>query len=212
MIDYSLSGILIMSNIKISNLKFFNRGPYNFEVGGGKIACVFGQSGAGKSLLLRAIADLDPSEGQVLLNDIDFRSIPANEWRSLLRYVPAESQWWRETVGEHYHNLEAASKLFVQFGFDSDVANWKIHRLSTGEKQRLALVRALMDSPSALLLDEPTASLDEKNIEIVEKNLVEYIETKNIPAIWVSHDMKQISRIADFRVEIENGGNMGVIR
>ncbi|RUA22663.1 ATP-binding cassette domain-containing protein [Billgrantia gudaonensis] len=76
-------------------------------------------------------------------------------------------------------------------------ARWSVAHLSSGEKQRLALLRAVSRSPSALLLDEPTANLDDATARRVEAWLRERIRVRGWPAVWVAHDMAQIARVAD---------------
>jgi ABC-type multidrug transport system ATPase subunit len=75
--------------------------PVSFSLAAGECIAVKGPSGAGKTLLLRAIADLDPNQGRVNLEGRDRSTIPGPEWRRLVGYVPAEPGWWAETVGEH---------------------------------------------------------------------------------------------------------------
>jgi putative ABC transport system ATP-binding protein len=103
---------------------------------------VRGPSGAGKTLLLRAVADLDPNEGVVTLDGRDRSTIAGPEWRRLVGYVPAEPGWWADTVGEHFGEWTAALAFVRDLGFP----------------EALALVRALMKRPKVLLLDEPTAA------------------------------------------------------
>ena len=71
---------------------------------------VTGPSGAGKTVFLRMIADLDPNEGKVWLASEEREGMPATRWRRLVTYVPAESGWWADTVQEHFqeHFSEAA--------------------------------------------------------------------------------------------------------
>src|SRR4051812_4024297 len=76
--------------------------PASFALSMGECVAIRGPSGAGKTLLLRAIADLDPNAGTVILEDRDRSTIPGPEWRRLVGYVPAEPGWWAETVGEHF--------------------------------------------------------------------------------------------------------------
>jgi putative ABC transport system ATP-binding protein len=126
----------------------------------GEVIAVRGPSGAGKTLLLRAVADLDPNEGLVTFDDRDRSTIAGQEWRRLVGYVPAEPGWWADTVGEHFGDWTAALAFVRDLGFPEETKAWPITRLSTGERLRLALVRALMMQPKLLLLDEPTAALD----------------------------------------------------
>ena len=122
----------------------------------------------GKTLLLRAIADLDPNEGLVRLDGRDRSIIAGPEWRRLVGYVPAEPGWWADTVGEHVSEWRAALPCVRELGFPEEAKAWPISRLSTGERLRLALVRALMVQPKVLLLDEPTAALDPVSVAAVE--------------------------------------------
>lgn len=118
----------------------------------------------------------------------------------------AESCWWFDTVGDHFEFLENINDIngwLTQLDFNPDVMNWQVNRLSTGEKQRLAIIRLLANRPRALLLDEPTASLDKKNIEKVEDLLTGYRKENNAPTIWVSHDPEQEKRIASRRYRIK---------
>ena len=80
--------------------------------------------------------------------------------------------------------------------------DWTVSRLSTGERQRLALLRLLGNQPEALLLDEPTASLDVANVGQVENMINEYRRENDVPVLWVTHDPNQAKRVADRRFEI----------
>src|SRR5579875_1928265 len=77
-------------------------GPFSFTVEAKTCCAITGRSGAGKSVLLRMIADLDRNEGLVRLGDTERRAIPAPAWRRRVTYVPAESGWWAEGVRAHF--------------------------------------------------------------------------------------------------------------
>jgi putative ABC transport system ATP-binding protein len=158
----------------------------DFAVAAGECLCISGASGSGKTLLLRAIADLDPSDGRVYLGDEERFSMSAPEWRRRVGYLPAESAWWAETVGEHFPQYEL--EFLGELGFDPAVLGRRVTRLSTGERQRLALLRQLSTTPQALLLDEPTASLDPANTERIEALLGRYRQETGAAVVWVSHD------------------------
>ncbi len=155
---------------------------------------VQGPSGAGKSLLLRALADLDPTRGDVWLAGVARSTFAAPEWRRQVGLLPAESHWWAETVREHMATEPGDDLAAV--GFDADVLTWSVSRLSSGERQRLALVRLLSNRPRALLLDEPTANLDEVNASRVESLVRRYTEQHRAGLLWVSHDPDQAARLA----------------
>jgi len=151
---YAGSAILQVRNLRTNLLK-----PASLSLSAGECIAVRGPSGAGKTLLLRAIADLDPSDGLVCLGGRDCSSIAGPEWRRLVGYVPAEPGWWADAVGEHFSEWTAALAFVRDLGFPEEAKAWPITRLSTGERLRLALIRALMVRPKVLLLDEPTALL-----------------------------------------------------
>lgn len=193
-----------MGGIQIEGLTVRGGGPFDLHVEAGICVGVSGPSGAGKSLFLRAVADLDPHGGRVRLGDRDAASIPGNEWRRQVGLLPAESRWWADRVGDHFEGAD--DRWLAELGFDGDVMDWEIGRLSSGERQRLALLRLLAVRPRALLLDEPTANLDGENVRKAERVLGEYRTLFAPPVLWVSHDPAQIERVADRRVRLERSG------
>jgi phosphate-transporting ATPase len=178
--------------------------PASFSLAAGECIAVTGPSGAGKTLLLRAIADLDPNQGLVSLEGRDRSTISGPEWRRLIGYVPAEPGWWAETVGEHFGDWTAAAAILPNLGFPDTAKSWPIARLSTGERLRLALVRALIVGPKVLLLDEPTAALDAASVAAVEALIATRLRAG--PAVlWVTHDAGQLRRIARRQLVVEAG-------
>lgn len=166
----------------------------------GEITCLSGPSGSGKSRLLRAIADLEPHEGDIRLGDQPQATLTGHDWRRAVMLVPAESQWWAEDVGAHFdHDCQAGLEAL---GLSSDTLGWQIARLSSGEKQRLALLRALSRRPRALLLDEPTANLDHATTLRCEAWLGAQARQYGMPVLWVAHDQEQIKRVAQHHVRI----------
>ena len=163
-----------------------------------------GPSGAGKTFLLRAVADLDPNEGLVTLDGRDRSTISGPEWRRLVGYMPAEPGWWADTVGEHFGEWNAALALVSDLGFPNEAKAWPITRLSTGERLRLALVRALMMRPKVLLLDEPTAALDLASVAAVE-SLINARMRAGLAVLWVTHDAEQAKRVAHRLLVVEAG-------
>ena len=190
--------------LKVRDLRTTILKPASFQLERGECIAVKGPSGAGKTLLLRAIADLDVSQGAVTLNGRDRAAIPAPEWRRSVGYMPAEPGWWAETVGEHFPAWATAAALCQQLGFSEEVKNWRVARLSTGERLRLALVRALMVRPHVLLLDEPTAALDAASVTAVE-TLIAAWRDASLAIIWVTHDAAQGKRIARRQLVVEAG-------
>jgi putative ABC transport system ATP-binding protein len=178
--------------------------PASLSLSAGECIAVRGPSGAGKTLLLRAIADLDPNEGLVTLDGRDRSSIAGPEWRRLVGYVPAEPGWWADTVGEHFGEWTAALALVRDLGLPEETKAWPIIRLSTGERLRLALIRALMVRPKVLLLDEPTAALDAASVAAVESLIGTRIGA-GLAVLWVTHDAEQAKRVAHRLLVVEAG-------
>lgn len=192
-----------MSRLRVEQLELQHIGPIDLSVESGRCTVLTGASGTGKSLLLRAIADVLPHEGHCYLDERDAYEMPPAEWRRRVGLLPAESQWWAEAVDAHFPRTDEA--LLHRLGFEPDVMRWSVARLSTGEKQRLALARLLANQPRCLLLDEPTASLDADNTLGVEAILSDYRREHEAPVVWVTHDVQQRQRVADRVYTLESG-------
>jgi len=169
--------------------------PVSFELSDGECVVVQGPSGSGKTLLLRAIADLDPNTGDVSLAGQAREMYSGPAWRRRVIYVPAESGWWGTQVGEHFPVWEHAISLVEALRLSAAAHDWPIQRLSTGERQRFALVRALLLQPQVLLLDEPTAALDAEATAAVEQLIIERLQS-GTSVLWVTHDPQQAVRLA----------------
>jgi ABC-type iron transport system FetAB ATPase subunit len=240
-----------MSALRLDGIRSRTLGPIDLAVAAGELVFVSGPSGSGKSLLLRAIADLDPHEGEVWLGEEPRSRIAPSSWRRRVGLLPAEAFWWAESVGEHLpvtmcandHGATAAigsnhgagiPATFIRLskplhrapgrvsnqpalpdpstiadwldklGFAPDVLDWSVARLSTGERQRLALVRLLAQTPEALLLDEATANLDPSNGARVESVVETYRKAHGAAVLWVSHDPEQRKRIGGRSLIIRN--------
>ena len=181
-------------------------GPFELNLGAGACAAITGPSGSGKSLFLRMIADLDPNQGKVWLHGTERGSLPAPEWRKRATYVSAESGWWADTAIEHFavSKRSEVAALAARLGLHADLLDASIVRLSTGEKQRLSLVRVLLPSPPVLLLDEPTGPLDEESVVRVEALLQERMAT-GTSILLVTHDPNQAERLGNQRYRMAAG-------
>ena len=172
----------------------FNRRHFDFTLMPHEIMTVAGPSGSGKSLFLRALADMDKHQGEVFLSGKPQSAFEPDNWRKQVILVAAESAWWSTIVGDHFRHNPTEQQL-ADLGFEAQVLSWQVSRLSSGERQRLGLLRALVLKPAVLLLDEPTANLDENNTLRVEKLLLDYLNTHKTAAVWVSHDHAQRERL-----------------
>ena len=181
-------------------------GPFELSLGIGTCAAITGSSGSGKSLFLRMIADLDPNEGEVWLNERERASMSASAWRKQVTYVSAESGWWTDRVIEHFavNRRSEVAALAARLGLRVDLLDAPIVQLSTGEKQRFSLIRAVLPDPPVLLLDEPTGPLDEESVARVEALLRERMAT-GASILLVTHDPNQAERLGNQRYRMAAG-------
>jgi phosphate-transporting ATPase len=166
----------------------------SFDLQDGECVALQGPSGVGKTLLLRSIADLDPNEGTVKLDGTLREAMPAPAWRKRVTYLAAEPGWWSDTVQEHFTSWDNALPLVARLGLPDDCGPWSIQRLSTGERQRLGLARALMLRSRVLLLDEPTSALDPASAAAVEALIAERT-SDGTSVLWSTHDDAQARRV-----------------
>jgi phosphate-transporting ATPase len=190
--------------LEVADLHRVGLKPTSFSLPDRTCVAVRGPSGAGKSLLMRAIVDLDPNEGRVTLDGEDRAAIPAPLWRRRVTYVPAEPGWWGDIIGQHIEGWQDALPLIERLGLTDEARSWPVIRCSTGERQRLALARALANRPRVLLLDEPTAALDSAMVSAVESLILEHI-ADGMAALWVTHDLAQAKRVAKRILHVEAG-------
>ena len=195
--------------LRVDNLVVRGLPPLSFTVPTGECLAVEGPSGAGKTQLLRAIADLDAARGYVFLEGAERGEMSATAWRKRVRYVAAEPAWWAETARLQLPNVERTGRLLAALGLDASILDRLLATLSTGERQRIALARALADEPSVLLLDEPTAALDQEAAALVEE-LIKFQMLAGRCILLVSHDAGQIKRLAHARLLLGTKGGPDV--
>lgn len=178
--------------------------PVSLSLENGDCAMLMGPSGAGKSLFLRAIADLDPNSGEALLDGAARGAMPAPRWRGLVGYLAAEPGWWQETAGAHFPDWPAARGPAEDLLLPGDIANRTVESLSTGERQRLAFLRLLVNRPRVMLLDEPTGPLDGAARSAVEAKARRFQESGGI-LLWVTHDSEQATRMGTRQLRMTAG-------
>jgi putative ABC transport system ATP-binding protein len=192
-----------------------------FEVHPGDRLAIIGPSGAGKTVLLRAIAMLEPVEEGIIRfrgRAISCDAIPS--YRSEVVYLhqrPALLDGRVDANLEHPYSLKVHRTkridrnrivdLLGGLGRDEAFLNKSSHDLSGGEAQIVALLRAIQLDPAILLLDEPTASLDQGAVRAVEGLVNRWIEedSEGRAVVWVSHDMEQARRIGTRTLAMRSG-------
>lgn len=176
--------------------------PMSLTLAAGELLCLFGVSGSGKSQFLRALVDLELHQGAVFLQGVEQQQMPANLWRRKVAYLPAESGWWAVRVEQHFATKPSVDAL-ASLGLDEAILQREVDGISSGERQRLGLLRLLVQRPQVILLDEPSANLDPDSTLKMEQVVRAYLQEAQATAIWVSHDPLQRERIADRSMEMQ---------
>lgn len=187
----------------------------SLEIGEGEIFGLIGRNGAGKTTLTKIIATLvQPTSGQVLVNGFD--SVKNDvKVRSLVGLATAEERsfYWRLTCLQNlmffsrlYGMTDKVAKTRINELFEQldllDLAKRRFSDLSTGNKQRLAVARALLANPPILLLDEPTRSLD----PLAAANMRKLIESLDgVSILLTSHNLSEIEELCNRVAIISNG-------
>ena len=185
--------------LRVDHIKIAPLPALSFRVSDGECLSVEGPSGIGKTRLLRAIADLDRAKGQVFVDGAERHEMSAEQWRSKVRYVAAEPGWWAPTPRAHMIRTARLDRLVESLGLALTILDRPITELSTGERQRLAFVRALLDEPRVLLLDEPTAALDATSAAMLDE-LIRFETLAGRIVVLVSHNPAEIERLAHARL------------
>ncbi len=193
----------------------------SFRAGPGERWAVGGPTGAGKTLLLRALALLDAIDaGEVRWHGRSIADAEVPAYRRKVIYLHQRPALVEGTVEDNLRlPFEFSASRRVSYQRDRLLASLnrigqkrafldrQSAALSGGERQIVALLRALQLEPEVLLLDEPTAALDSRSREQVENLLTAYLEEspQSRASVWVTHQADQISRIADWLLPIAGG-------
>lgn len=177
------------------------------------ITAIYGPSGCGKTTLLRCIAGLEQADhSQLHIDADDLGALPAKERQ--LGYVFQEDRlfphlsvdgnlnfaWKRRFSGNGPSKQQVIAWLDIEILLDR-----KPDQLSGGQKQRVAIARALLTAPRCLLLDEPLAGVDSKARNPILRHLETLAENLNIPMVYVSHNLDEITRLADHLIIMDQG-------
>jgi ATP-binding cassette subfamily B protein len=191
----------------------------NLTVNPGQLVAIVGPSGAGKSTLTSLVPRLfDPVNGQILINGIDIRTVTGSSLQKVVGVVTQDSHMFHDTIRTNliYAKPDATDEQIWKACEDAQISNMirdlpegletvvgdRGHRLSGGEKQRLAIARLLLKAPDVVILDEATAHLDSENEALVQAALANALKDRT--SIVIAHRLATI-RQADLIVVLNEG-------
>ncbi|MFP4529803.1 MAG: ABC transporter ATP-binding protein [Halodesulfurarchaeum sp.] len=192
----------------------------SLAVESGSIVALLGPNGVGKSTLLRSVVDvLEPDRGRVTLDGRNLGGLSRRERAAELAYVPqsetptfsstvfqsvllgrAPYTTWRPAAADRERVNRALSRLGL-----SSLSGRHLDELSEGQRQKVRIARVLVQEPTVLLLDEPTASLDLRHQQEVLGLLEEVVRTDDRAALVAMHDLELAARFADQVVLVSDG-------
>ncbi|MFH7320692.1 thiol reductant ABC exporter subunit CydD [Desulfurivibrio sp. D14AmB] len=185
----------------------------------GGLSCLYGPSGSGKSTILKLIGGLlKPQRGRVLINGSDLGRVELSQWQRQLAYLPQKPHLLQRSVRENIkignpeatlteiRRAAAAARIDRELaalpaGYDTLLGE-EGQDLSGGQRQRVALARVLVDSRPLVLLDEPTAGLDQASSELVRQTIMELARSRTV--VMVTHDHHFLP-LADKVIRLDEG-------
>ena len=198
--------------IKNINKSFDGRGKnlsvledINLTVNDGELVCLLGPSGCGKTTLLRLIAGLDhPTSGEIIANGelvekpsgdraVIFQQYSLFPWLTVLKNVTFGLEI---SGGSKEENIQAAERYLKSVGLLEFKDSYP-HELSGGMKQRVAIIRSLLNHSPILLMDEPFSALDMQNRHKLQEQLIGVWKRFENTIIFVTHDVDEAVYLAD---------------
>ena len=193
----------------------------DLSVDRGEIVSIVGPSGAGKTTLLQILGTLDkPDSGNVMVDGFDVNKLNSDQisgfrnkhigfifqFHQLLpEFTALENVTIPALIGRtDIRKATQHAKELLDFLQLSDRLEHKPSELSGGEKQRVAVARALINNPSLILADEPSGSLDTQNKEDLHKLLFELRDKFGLTEVIVTHD-RELAKICDRTIEMKDG-------
>ena len=187
----------------------------SFKIAENKIVGLLGPNGCGKTTTIAMILGLlKPSKGEILINGMNIEKNRIKLLHKMNFISPYIELPKKLTVKENlivYARLYSVKNINERISYLSetlklnDFLNKKTGELSSGQKNRISLAKALINNPSILLLDEPTASLDPETGDFVRTFLENYKKEKKISILLASHNMSEVERLCTSVLMMKEG-------
>jgi ABC-2 type transport system ATP-binding protein len=198
---------LVVDNLRKQYANVTALDDVSFSVGRGEIVGLLGPNGAGKTTTINMILGvLEPTGGSVKIDDVDIakdraRALTRTNFAAVYASLPGNL-----TVGENLrffgllYGIESLKRRVEELLTEFDLAHLrdtKCGLLSSGEQTRAALAKALINEPTLLLLDEPTASLDPSAALTVRERIQRLASRDGCGILWTSHNMLEVQSVCD---------------
>jgi ABC-2 type transport system ATP-binding protein len=198
---------LVVANLRKQYASVTALDDVSFTVGRGEIVGLLGPNGAGKTTTINMILGvLEPTGGSVRIDDLDIakdraRALKRTNFAAVYASLPGNL-----TVGENLrffgllYGIESLRRRVEELLQEFDLAHLrdtKCGLLSSGEQTRAALAKALINEPTLLLLDEPTASLDPSAALTIRERIVRLASRDGCGILWTSHNMLEVQSVCD---------------
>ena len=187
----------------------------NFKINENEIVGLLGPNGCGKTTTIAMILGLlKPSSGQVLINGLDIENHRISLLHKMNFISPYIELPKKLTVKQNlivYGKLYSVKNLNQRIDYLSNklrlnqFLNNLTGELSSGQKNRVSLAKALINDPTVLLLDEPTASLDPETGDFIRTFLENYKKEKKISVLLASHNMNEVKRLCSSVLMMKDG-------
>jgi len=225
--EHKIREIPASKTIEIKDLTFHYEGPHspkvlkkiNLEIPANKVTAIVGTSGSGKTTLVKLMLGFyKPTKGEIRLNDINLESYSPSHWRKRCGVVMQEGFIFSDSISNNVGIIDeipdpikidqavttANIKDFIDglpLGYETKIGN-DGHGLSTGQKQRILIARAVYKSPDYLFFDEATNALDAKNERVIMENLDRFFTGRTV--VVVAHRLSTVKK-ADQIIVLEKG-------
>lgn len=184
-----------------------------------KIGVILGKNGAGKSTLFKNVLGiLKPNEGSIIIDNINLNTLSRKERAKKISYVPQDISFGELNVFDsvlvgrlsnfnffsRYEDEQITKKIIKEMSLEK-IMNKNVNELSGGEKQKVAIARALVQEANVLIFDEPTGNLDVSNEQLILKEARKIVKEKNVSILISIHDLNLALQYGDYFYFLKDG-------